>query len=120
MIPLAELVADHKAQLGPDAQQTFNAPDDGDYKRHIDLATLRVGDKRPYLVDATVTVQAEVASYPAPADLLRLWGPTWGLAVRQRLNPWDPQHPGRLPRLRLASVQGVRSLLLDPAPRPTR
>lgn len=116
MITLTELVTEHKAQLGPDATEVFNAPDDGDYKRHIELATLRIDEKRPYVVDASVTVQAEQASYPAPADLLRLWGPTWGLSQRQHLAPWDPRHPGRMPRLRLASVGGVRSLLLDPAP----
>lgn len=105
----ADLVADLKASL-LDAAKVFVAPDDADYLRHLDRAAEALTVRRPRTMVDTLSLQAGVPNYSAPADLWRYKSTNWGADYRG--NPWDRSWPGRLPQVRELD----RELWLMPAP----
>ena len=111
----ADLVVDLKAVL-MDAAKKFTATGDADFIRHVDVAALDMGRKRPRTLVGEITVEADRNNYPAPADLLQTKVPLWGNRERRNGNPWDRAWPGRLPRLMVAETATGRELWLDPAP----
>lgn len=111
----ADLVADLKAALA-DAVNIFTAAGDADFKRHLDIAALDMARARPRTLVGSITVEADVSDYDAPADCLAVKVPIWGRDQARTTRPWEPAWPGRLPRLALVEESGARKLWLDPAP----
>lgn len=109
----ADLVADLKASLH-DAAGVFTAADDGDFVRLLDAAALDFGRVRPRTLLGSVTVEAEVAEYAAPADLADYKSDTWSAGKMPA--PWEDHYPGRMPRVRVAESGGARKLVFSPAP----
>ncbi|MFP4615570.1 MAG: hypothetical protein ACLFRB_06810 [Thiohalorhabdus sp.] len=111
----ASLVADLKASLH-DAGSVF-ADDDSDFQRHLALAALDLGRKVPRILSSELALEADVAVYDAPSDLIRPVSHRWGAAAIRRRNPWDRGWPGRLPRLTAEgdAAEG-RVLVLIPPP----
>lgn len=99
-----------------DASGVFDAPGDADFRRLLDLAALDLGRAyaRTLIGDAVLT--ADQSLYAAPADLLTVKTPIWGVDKRRQANPWDKDWPGRLPMLRVVEQGGARMIMLDPAP----
>jgi len=112
----ASLVADLKASL-QDAVEVFTATDDADFKRHLARAAEDFGRRFPRRVRGSVTVEADVAEYPAPAGLVRPLRATWSDTARRNYRPWDRAWPERDPRLSLEEDDtGGRVLVLSPPP----
>jgi len=112
---LSELVADHKAAL-MDAAAKFTAAADADFERHLDIAARDVSRVLPRVISATLTVEADVAFYAAPADLIKPKYSTWGDAAKQRLSRWDANYPHYLPKMSLVEDSGARKIALTPPP----
>lgn len=110
------LIESLKASLGAVANQ-FNAANDGDFERHIDLGALRLVEKRPRTVLGSFTAVAGTASYSSvPADLVSLGRVLWGVSDRA---VWDlPSVPP--PRLQLVGSGSTRTFSLSPAPTQTQ
>jgi len=89
---LADLRADLKDSLH-DAASVLGDPNDFD--RCLMVAVEHLSFMLPRTLAATLTLAAEVAEYPAPADYLRFKMAMWGRATT--VQPWDKAHPGRLP-----------------------
>lgn len=106
----AALVADLKASL-MDAGKVFKPED---FDRMLDTAAGDMHLVRPRVKQATLTLAAGVSEYPAPADLLSVQSLAWGRASVAQ--PWEPNHPGPLPRLRTLGSGAAATLLLTPAP----
>lgn len=109
------LVADLRAMLG-DAAAKFTAAGDADFTRHLDLAAFDLGRFRPRTLVGTLSLVADQPNYAAPADLVRVKYPLWGVTERSQRRPWDANWPGRLPCLSLVENSGTRELWLDPPP----
>lgn len=109
---LEGLVATLKASL-QDAASVFGAAGDADFERHIQQAALAMDQHRPYKSYGELTLVAGTGAYALPTGFGRLLRTTWGQA---RLQPWETGFSGRLPRLSVAYVGGVKKLVLDPAP----
>ncbi|MCB1788330.1 MAG: hypothetical protein KDJ33_18890 [Gammaproteobacteria bacterium] len=71
---------------------------------------------KPTLRRGTLTLVADTPTYTAPADLLEPRTPHWGIAERDRYQPWEDQYPKRLPTLHRVDVAGTKSLALSPPP----
>lgn len=112
---LADLVADLKTSLH-DAAQMFLAAADADYQRHLALAALAISERRRLTALASITLVADQIAYSAPADLWLVKSHLWGVTPIPRCQPWERGWPGPLPRLRLALVDNVNKLLVEPVP----
>lgn len=112
---IEDLKQDLRAMLG-DAADKFQAPADGDFARHLQVAAHDLGRVRPRTLLGSITLTADQPNYAAPADLVRPKQGLWGLQERHRYRPWDAQWPGRLPRMIVVENAGTRELWLDPAP----
>lgn len=110
----SQLVQEHKASL-LDAREFFTAPNDADFLRHLRVAGRVVSrEKRPLTRSAQLILQAGVATYDAPADLVLPKSSYWGVALTQE-KPWcAPRTP--LPALRLVESDTASVLQLTPAP----
>jgi len=109
---LADLTATLKASIMSAADVLASA---GDTVLE-DCVLTCAGDLRrwkPNLALATVTLVAGQRAYTLPANMGDFRRDTWG---QERLQPWEPGYAGRLPRSMIADVDGVRKLVLDPAP----
>lgn len=109
---LADLIADHKAQLGK-ATERFKAAADADLIRHLALAARRLDSKRPRLRRSMLAVTVGVSDYPAATGSIAVIAHEWGIsAVRQ---PWDDDYMGIAPLIRqLDSDTGQRWVLSTP------
>ena len=106
----ATLIATLKASLGGSAE--VFADDDSDFKRHLAYAARDYSRRRPRTMSATLALEAGVAAYDPPADLLQVKYSEWGRAERERVAVWDRTKVYDLPRL---SFQADQVWLL-PAP----
>lgn len=109
------LVSDLKHMLGASADK-FDQPGDGDFNRMLDIAALDFGRKRHRTLVGTLTLQAGINSYPAPADLLRSKHTTWGQQFRAERKPWNPEAPKQFPILSVVEQSDSRVMWLEPAP----
>lgn len=109
------LVTDLKAIL-MDAAGKFTAAADADFIRHLDMAALDMGRVRPLTRVGSVTLVAGQSDYAAPADLVQVKLPLWGLYERNSRKPWERHWPGPLPKLSVVDDAGTRTLWLSPAP----
>lgn len=112
---LSDLIADHKAAL-MDAATKFTASNDADFKRHLDVAVRDVSRVLTRVIASTLTVQAGVSYYDAPADIMKPKYSTWGDEARRRLPHWDVDYPNNLPNMTLVEDGGARKIALTPAP----
>lgn len=113
-----DLVADLKASLN-DAATSFKTAQDGDFKRHITVSALALGEKRPRTLFATLALVADQADYAAPALFLSFKFHQWGTAPRKAPQPWETGYPGKLPVVRPVETNAdpvTRKLYLDPPP----
>ncbi len=108
----AALSADLQAML-MDAAQRFQS---GDFNRHLDHAAGDLSRVRPRVVSADLTVSADVAVYDAPADLLKPISMDWGRDELRCRMPWDTNWIGPIPRFTVTYVDGLKKLMLQPAP----
>ena len=113
-----DLVDDLKASL-QDAAKVFTAANDADIKRHLDVAALEMGRKRPRTLLGTLTLVAEQFNYAAPADFLSYKSDLWGIPA-SRIPLWDKSYPGRLPDVQPAMNGAVRELHFSPPPTATQ
>ncbi len=114
----ADLAADLKASL-QDSASVFTAAADADFKRHLAVAALALGEKRPRTLVGTLALVADQADYDAPALFLAYKSHLWGIAPRAAPKPWEKGYPGRLPNVRTVETSAnpvTRKLSLDPPP----
>ncbi len=111
----ADLVTDLKASLN-DAASTFNAANDADFNRHLDMAAMDLGRVRRRTLAGTITLQADVSEYDAPTDMLMPKMASWGANEKAAAKPWDASYPGRLPRMSMFGDPGASQIILSPAP----
>lgn len=106
MMIFADLIADHKAQLGK-AVERFRTPDDADFIRHLALAARRLDGKRPRQKLSMLAVTVGEVDYPAAVESLAILAHEWGIGtIRQ---PWDSDFMGIPPLIRqLDSDDGPR------------
>lgn len=111
-LTVTALLADFKASL-QDASGFFTAANDADFIRHLNVAARAVAlGKISRTLIGSITVQAGVSEYAAPADLLL---PKAGFWTRQAVDVTDiPSTPN--PVLSLAELDGNAVLVLSPAP----
>jgi hypothetical protein len=109
----ADLLADLKDSL-QDAAKPFVAASDADFKRHLSLAVAAFNAARPRTLSSSVALQAEVATYAAPADLHRFKFLQWGASCA--LKPWERGYPGRLPMVHEVAGEAGPELVFSPAP----
>lgn len=102
------LVGDLKASL-IDSASAFRAPDDADFRRHIERAADAFAQLRPRTEVGEILLVADEPAYAAPDDMWRFKSALWGV---RRAHPWEPSWPGRLPDVREADGM----LWLTPAP----
>jgi hypothetical protein len=106
---LADLVADLKASLH-DAASVFTAALDADFTRLLEASALDMGRFRPRTVLGSVTLQAGVAEYAAPAGMAMFKSSLWGIAPIAAPRTWERGYPGRLPDVFESEVAGVRQI----------
>ena len=111
----ADLIADLKGIL-QGASKKFTAPADADYIRHLTLAALDLARVRPRIVTDSITLQADVRLYTAPAGMIRAHQVHWGRQAQLTLKPWDGNYPSRLPTVSLVESPSGRMLALSFAP----
>ena len=112
----ADLVADLKASLN-DAADVFVSAADADFKRHLEVAVLAMGAKRPRKLVGSLTVIADTSEYAAPADFECFGSLLWGIVPKPRGQPWERAWPGRLPQVEyVENPAGTFKLSLQPAP----
>lgn len=109
---LDDLLQGHRAQLGEGAA-TFDEPD---LQRHVQVALTRLGDRRPTIRAAQLTVEAGTSLYAAPADLVGTQTMQWGGGCAAGIPPWHPAYPGPFPRMTVVWSGDARMLALTPAP----
>ena len=116
-VAITDLVSDLKDSLHSSAE-FFNGTDadaDADFKRHIDVAQRDLSAARPRIKVAELALQADVGDYAnVPADLLETRSPLWGAS--KGIKPWDPGHPGTMPRLTILEDADGKKLNIAPAP----
>ncbi len=113
------LIQDLQVSLG-DAADSFKAANDGDFGRHLDCAAADFSRVQRHIRTSQLTLVPGQAAYAAPADLVSLHIVTWGKAERQRYQPWEDLHPGRLPTAHVISAAGGKEIHLSPAPNATQ
>lgn len=109
---MADLVATLKASLR-DAATVFSAPGDVDFEGHLRTAADDFRRHKPRLMYGEITLQANQGAYALPADFGEFIQDTWG---QQRKKPWETGFSGRLPRIVIAEVEGVKKLVMSPPP----
>ncbi len=109
----ADLIADLRDSLH-DAASVFTAPAEQDFIRLLGVAAGELGRVRTRAMSASLTLVAGQSGYAAPADLIDFIADTWGAGLMPQ--PWETYYPGPNPRVAVAYLAGVRSLLLAPAP----
>ncbi|MGR8932208.1 MAG: phage adaptor protein [Gammaproteobacteria bacterium] len=109
----ADLKTDLQAILGDSAQKF--AADPNAFDRHLDMAALALARKTRRTLSVKLTLQADVDSYAAPADLIDVKFSSWGGNVRTNRKPWEFS-PGTLPRPSVYEDAGIVKILLTPAP----
>lgn len=82
----------------------------------LDLAAIDLTRVKPRVVSATVTLTADESFYAAPSDMVKPIILDWGAADLLSKKPWNADWPGRLPRLTSLNIDGVKKLMLAPAP----
>lgn len=90
--------------------------DDYAFERHLDIAALEMGRVRQRTLVGQITLVADQPSYAAPEDLVEVKYPLWGMKEQRSRAVWAENHPGRLPRLTRATLNGARVLWLSPSP----
>lgn len=113
----AELVADLRGIL-MDAASKFT--DDEPLERHLDLAALDMGRVRRRTLIGEITLVANQPDYDAPADLIEVKFPLWGVDEQRTRKAWESNHPGRLPDLQRYEYNGAYKLRLVPSPSATQ
>lgn len=111
----ADIVADHKAQLG-DAASKFTAAADADFIRQVNKAALALGKYRAHMVVGSVTLVADQSNYAAPADIRHVQRLIWGASERRTRQPWDNNWPGSPPSVSVLENGGAKELWIEPAP----
>jgi hypothetical protein len=96
-----------------DALSSFEEPEEA-LTRHLDAALLDLARTRPRLRRAELSLVADQSNYSAPADFVHFHRLLWGADCAAQ--PWDPHHPGRLPRVATAQGLAGLELILTPAP----
>lgn len=97
-----------------DAVDKFD--DDLALDRHLDIAAMDMGRVRRRTLVGEITLVADQPDYDAPANLLSVKCPLWGVDEQKTRKPWACNYPGRLPRLSVYEEGGVRMLWLSPSP----
>ena len=80
------------------------------------LAALDLSRVKPRVVSTSVTVTADESFYDVPADFIKPIMLDWGAAELLSKKPWNDDWPGPLPRLSTLTVNGVKKLMMTPAP----
>lgn len=111
MLKYADVIIDHKAQLGAAAEK-FQLPEDNDFKRHITTAARDLSDKRPRYRDASIELIADQEAYTAPDDLYMFLRTSWGDKERYEQKPWQKNFIDRLPQV----YSDRRQIIVRPAP----
>lgn len=114
MSSIYELIAAHKAALGPDAVKLWE--DDSEFIRHIQKGGRRLIEKRPRILRAKLTLVAGQAVYAAPADLVLFQRQEWGMSSILQFKPWDPSWPGPFPEISEVVTDEGPELVFTPAP----
>lgn len=111
----ADLLADHKAQLGKTVTR-FTSPEDADFKRHLRRAAQRMVLKEPRWVVAEIPLTAGLDLYPAPADFQATPLCEWGRSgCGCRPQPWDDGFIGYPPTITAEpSATGTQFRLSSP------
>lgn len=110
-----DLIETLRASL-QDTASVFDAPNDGDFRRHLDHAAADFGRARPRTLVGSVTLTADEPAYAAPAGCLAVKASLWGIAPRARAKPWEKTWPGRLPMVSMIEDAGATKLYLTPPP----
>jgi hypothetical protein len=109
-----DLAADFRSSL-QDSAEVFETDAEGtQFLRLLDLAASDLARIVPRRRWGGVMLVADQATYAAPADLLDVGAPYWGLTPRTRLQPWEAGYPAQMPQL--IFLAGDRLLQLSPAP----
>lgn len=109
----ADLVADLKASLH-DAAGVFTAANDADFVRHLKVAAVDLGSRRPLVKSGTLTLVADTDSYDAPADLATFIAERW--SAGRMPQPWESTWPGAAPRQSITGSGATRKIVFTPAP----
>jgi len=112
---LQELIIALKAILA-DTANKLTGHGESDFQRLLEAAALDFSRVRPRIVQASLTLIADQALYPAPVDLRCFASSSWGLAARRNCKPWEAGYPQTLPHVRVVESGGGRQLALDPPP----
>jgi len=110
-----DLIIELKASLN-DAVSVFNAANEGDFIRFLNIAALDLSRFRKRTLKASVILVANQSEYAAPADMVMPKFSSWGVAALQSYKPWEANWPGRLPRLSRMGDALNTMLVLTPAP----
>lgn len=110
------LVSDLKTSL-TDTASKFQTPDDGDFKRFLQLALPDMAWKRPLTRLGQVDLVAGSPRYALSNvdGFFSLKSHIWGAGVSLP-KPWDDGHPGAMPRVQAQRDEGSFWLDFDPAP----
>lgn len=109
---LVDLVATLKLSL-KNVADVFVSAGDTELEDVIHIAAADFRRWKPNVQFGEVTLVAGQRDYALPEAMGDYLHDTWG---QQRLAPWETGYSGRLPRSRVATIDGVRKLVLDPAP----
>lgn len=114
---LAELIAEHKAQLGKVAAR-FEDVNQSDFKRHLARAGYRLCTKYPLWKTGEIALAAGVDQYPAPADMIGTLLCDWGRTACgcRGQSPWDDGFVGYPPSLILEGGDSAMRLRLSTPP----
>lgn len=82
----------------------------------LDTAAVELGRVKPLIVSASLTLVADESFYDPPGDMVRPIILDWGSRELITRKPWEPDWPGRLPRLSSLTTGEGRKLMLAPAP----
>jgi hypothetical protein len=111
----ADLVDDLKASLF-DTASVFESEADADFKRFLAQALPDMGVKRPITRLGTLTLVADQSRFEVgEEDFAQLKTDLWREPARLP-KPWDPNHPGALPRVSAQRDGGSWWICLEPAP----
>lgn len=106
------LKTDLGAILG-DAAKKFES-DISALDRFLDIAAQALARKTRRTCGTKISIQAGIADYPAPADLIDVKFSSWGDNINRR-RPWENKlNP--LPRLSIVEINGIINIHFSPAP----